>query len=443
MSDIPEIPHSREAEEAVLGAILINQDVYAELCDFLSAEDFYIHRLRFIWQAFAKLSAGRAPIDILTVSESLQSAGLLQEVGGPAFLTGLLNAAPSSLHAEAYAHLVREAAIRRSMLSAASQIATLAHDRDLELRVATEQSVAALEKAVQRQAGGSLVSLGEAVSQSYDRINALSRTPEIPGVATGLADLDLSLGNMQPGELIVLAARPGQGKTSLLLNIALHAAQQGKNVAFFSLEMTVRRLTDRLLSQVSGVDGQRINTGKLSQTDWPLLLGAVQKLEPLPMYLDEAAELTPLQLKARCRRLRLSTGKLDLVIVDYLQLMRAGIRTENRTQEVGFISRAVKALSMELDAPILVAAQLNRDVEQRAKGRPQLSDLRESGSIENDADVVIFLHNMPDQPVTDLQPVEIIIAKHRNGPTMSIPSLFRKSTTRFERAILKKVDFNA
>jgi replicative DNA helicase len=214
-------------------------------------------------------------------------------------------------------------------------------------------------------------------------------------------------------------------------------------VAFFSLEMTLRRLTDRLLSQASGVDGQRLNTGKLSQEDWSLLNGAVQKLEPLPIYLDEAAELTPLQLKARCRRLRLSSSRLDLVIVDYLQLMQAGRHTENRTQEVGYISRALKALSMELDVPILAAAQLNREVEQRVKGRPQLSDLRESGSIENDADVVVFLHHVADQPAGDLQPVDIIIAKHRNGPTLSLPSLFRKSTTRFESAALRKVDFNA
>ena len=437
-------PHSREAEEAVIGAVLINPDVYVELSEFLTADDFYIHRLRFIWQSFTRLSERRLPIDNLTVSEALSEMGHLDEIGGPAYLTGLLNLVPTTLHAEAYGQLVREAAIRRKMISAAGKIATLAYDQEQELPAVTEQSVAALEGAVLRETGGNLVPLSTALAQAYDQIDALSRTPELPGVPSGLTDLDHRLGNFQPGALYVLAARPGQGKTSLMLTAALNAARAGKRVAVFSLEMPILRLTNRLLAQQSGLDVQMLDTGKVGEGDWPRLTDAVEKLEHLPIYLDDTPAITPLQLKAKLRRLHLSAGKIDLALVDYLQLMQAGVKTENRTQEVGYISRSLKALSKELNVPILAAAQLNRDVEKRASTRPQLSDLRESGDIEADADVVMFLHQPEQAPAgQDYQPTEIFVAKHRNGPIGSVPTMFRKSTTRFENAAIEKVDLNA
>lgn len=443
MTELNQTPHSREAEEAVLGAVLINPDIYVELSEFLAAEDFFIHRLRFIWQAFEKLSARRLPIDSLTVSEALETAGQLEEIGGPAFLTGLLNAVPTTLHAESYGRLVREASIRRKMLSAANTIATLAYDEGLELPIVTEQSVAALEGAVLRETGGNPMPLCEAIGLAYDQIELLSRTPELPGTPSGLLDLDAKLGNLQPGSLYVLAARPGQGKTSLMLTAARNAALQGKRVAVFSLEMPTLRITNRFLAQESGLDVQLLDTGKVSEADWPRLVDAVEKLEHLPIYLDDTPAITPLQLKAKCRRLHLSAGKLDLVMLDYLQLMHAGVKTDNRTQEVGFISRSLKALSKELNVPILAAAQLNRDVEKRASSRPQLSDLRESGDIEADADVVMFLHQPDPQPNSELQPTEIVIAKHRNGPTGAVTCLFRKATTRFENAEMVHVDLNA
>lgn len=442
MTETNPTPHSREAEEAVLGAVLINPDVFVELSEFLSADDFFIHRLRFIWQAFEKLSARRLPIDFLTVCETLEKMGQLEEVGGPAFITRLLNATPTTLHADAYGHLVREASIRRNMLQAANKIATLAYDQNLELPAATEGAVAALESAVLRETGGNLVSLEQALNLAYDEIDKLSRTPELPGTPSGLLDLDAKLGNFQAGALYVLAARPGQGKTSLLLTAARNAAKLGKRVAIFSLEMPTLRLTNRLLAQESGMDVQLFDTGKIGEGDWPRLTSALEKLEHLPIYLDDTPAITPLQLKAKLRRLHLSAGKLDLVILDYLQLMRAGIKTENRTQEVGHISRSLKALSKELNVPILAAAQLNRDVEKRASSRPQLSDLRESGDIEADADVVLFLHQPDPQPTAELQPTEIVIAKHRNGPTGAVPSLFRKSTTKFENAEVYHLELN-
>lgn len=434
--------YSREAEEAAIGAVLINPDVFVELSEFLSAADFFIHRLRFVWQTFEKLSARRLPIDFLTVCETLKKMDHLEEVGGPAFITGLLNAAPTSLHAEAYAQIVRGNSIRRAMLQAANKIATLAYDQNLELPAAAESAVAALESAVLRETGGNLLSLSTALSLAYDEIDKLSRTSELPGTPSGLLNLDAKLGNFQAGALYVLAARPGQGKTSLLLTVARNAAKLGKRVAIFSLEMPTLRLTNRLLAQESGLDVQIIDTGKVGEEDWLRLTAALENLEHLPIYLDDTPAITPLQLKAKLRRLHLSAGKLDLVILDYLQLMRAGIKTENRTQEVGHISRSLKALSKELNVPVLAAAQLNRDVEKRASSRPQLSDLRESGDIEADADVVLFLHQPDPAPIAQFQPTEIVIAKHRNGPTGAVPSLFRKSTTRFESAEVHHLEVN-
>ena len=436
------IPHSRQAEEAVIGAVLINPDVYIELSEFLSAEDFYIHRLRFVWQAFARLVERRVPIDILTVSESLEKQGQLEEVGGAAILVGMLNATPTTLHADAYGQIVREAAVRRQMLTAANKIASLANDQALELPLATEQSVAALEGAILRETGGQLVPLRDALGQAFDQIDALSRISELPGTPSGLIDLDHRLGNFQAGALYVLAARPGLGKTSLALTVALNAARTGKRVVFFSLEMPTLRITNRLLAQVCGLDVQLLDTGKVGADDWEKLVQAVQSLENLPIFLDDTPAITPLQLKSKLRRLHLSAGKPDLVIVDYLQLMRAGVKTENRTQEVGYISRSLKALSKELSVPIIAAAQLNRDVEKRASSRPQLSDLRESGDIEADADVVMFLHKPDETAMNGLQPMELSIAKHRNGPTGNIPCLFRKSTTKFESAVTRTVELN-
>lgn len=442
MTDQPLNPHSRQAEEAVIGAVLINPDVYVELSEFLQAEDFYIHRLRFIWQAFTRLHERRIPIDFLTVSETLSQSGQLAEVGGDAALTGLLNATPTTLHAEAYGQMVRQTAIRRQMLTAANTIATLAYDQELELPEATEQSVAALEGAVLRETGGALIPLRQAVSLAYDAIDRLSRTTELPGTPSGLPDLDIKLGNFQPGALYILAARPSLGKTSLALTVALNAAKSRKRVAFFSLEMPTLRITNRLLAQQSGLDVQLLDTGKVGADDWPKLTAAVETLEPLSLFIDDTPAITPLQLKAKLRRLHLAAGKPDLVILDYLQLMRAGVRTENRTQEVGHISRALKALSKDLSVPILAAAQLNRDVEKRASSRPQLSDLRESGDLEQDADVVMFLHKPDETTLNGLQPMELSIAKHRNGPVGNIACLFRKSTTKFESAVKRSVELN-
>jgi replicative DNA helicase len=426
------IPHNREAEEAVIGAVLIHPDVYYNLVQFLLPDDFYIVRHRWIWEAFHRLHEKKMPVDFLTVTETLEGAGQLAEIGGPAYLTALVNQVPTSLHAEAYGHLVSDEATRRRLLQAANQIATLAYDRSLDLPESAEQSIAALEKAVAHPLQGSLAPICETLRTAYDRIEILSRSPELPGIASGLEELDTLLGNFQPGNFYVLAARPGLGKSALLLNIAHHAAKQNNKVALFSLEMPKEQLTIRLLAQESGLNSQLIGTGKLAGGDWGKLTAAMEALEPLPIFMDDSPAITPTQLKAMCRRLHMTAGKPDLILVDYLQLMTAGAHAETRAQEVGYISRSLKALAKELGAPVLAAAQLNREVEKRATSRPQLSDLRESGDIEADADVVMFLYST-EENLTLVSPVEtqLLVAKHRGGPVGELTILFKRETSRF------------
>ena len=428
-----QIPHSREAEEAVIGAVIINPEIYYELAEFLQAEDFYIHRHVWIWEAITRLNQRRIPVDLLTLSEEIDRVGQSGDVGGSAYLTSLINQVPSSLNAEAYARIVEGHATRRRMIQSANKIATLAYDESLETAVVQEKAVSALEAVVLRKTGAGLTPLSGHLSSAYDRIDESSRTTELPGIPTGLIDLDRKLGNLQKGTLYVVAGRPGQGKTSLKLTIARNAALAGKRVAVFSLEMSNEKITNRLLSQSTGLDAQLIDIGKISDAQWPLLTAAIENMSDWPIFLDDTPAITPLQIKSRCRRISMAFGPLDLVVVDYLQLMgvEGASRVDNRTQEIGYLSRTLKQLTKELNVPILVGAQMNRAVEQRADKRPQLSDLRESGDIENDADVVMFLHQ-PDPDVKSLAtPTDIIVEKHRSGPTGIVKSLFQKSFTKF------------
>jgi replicative DNA helicase len=427
-----QIPHSREAEEAVIGAVMINPEIYYDVAEFLQATDFYIHRHVWIWEAFTRLNQRRTPIDLLTLSEEIDRAGRLADAGGPAYLTSLVNQVPSSLNAESYGRIVEGHALRRRMIQAANKIATLAYDESLETTVAMEKSAVVFEDTLLRRTGVGLTSLSGHLSSAYDRIDLSSRTKELPGIATGLVDLDRKLGNLQRGTLYVVAGRPGRGKTSLKLTFAQNAALADKRVAVFSLEMSNEKITNRLLAQETGLDSQLIDSGKISDGDWPKLTAAIERMDNWNIFLDDTPAITPMQIKNRCRR-AMGSGALDLVIVDYLQLMGGGdaIRVDNRTQEIGYFTRALKQLSKELDVPIVVGAQLSRAVEQRADKRPQLSDLRESGDIEADADVVMFLHT-PDPTIQSLAiPTELIIEKHRNGPTGSVNINFLRSATKF------------
>ncbi len=439
------IPHNREAEEAVVGAVLINPEAYLDLAQFLQPDDFYIVRHRWIWEAFARLHEKRIPLDFLTISEEIESAGQLLEIGGPAYLTALLNQVPTSLHAEAYGHMVEAAAIRRRLLTSANQIATLAYNERESVENVIEEAEKSIFNVSERRLKKDMQPISAVLSDYYDRIGELAKRPEdIFGVPTGFIDLDRMLTGLQPSDLIIIAGRPGQGKSGFLLSAAKNAAlMHKKNVAIFSLEMSNEQVVQRLLAQETGIDSQRLRNGKLKEDEWSLLTHAVEVLGDTHIYLDDTPAITPLSLRTKCRRLHMEFG-LDLIILDYIQLMGGDMRNENRVQEVSYISRNLKVLAHELNVPVLAAAQLSRAVEQRTDKRPVLSDLRESGSIEQDADIVMFIYR-PDQYEKDTAKnnvAEIIVAKHRNGPTGSVELIFLNHLAKFVDAASRRIDLS-
>jgi replicative DNA helicase len=441
----PVIPHNREAEEAVVGAVLINPEAYYDLAQFLQPDDFYIVRHRWIWEAFNRLHERRIPVDFLTVTEELESAGQLGEIGGPAYLTALINQVPTSLHAEAYGRIVEAAAIRRRLLTAANQVATLAYNEGEVIENVMEEAEKSIFNVSERRLKKDLQPISAVLSDYYDQIDELARRPEdIFGVPTGFIDLDRMLTGMQHSDLLIIAGRPGQGKSGFLLSVAKNAALlHKKHVAIFSLEMSNEQVVQRLLAQETGIDSQRLRNGKLLENEWPLLTHAIEVLGDTHIYLDDTPAITPLALRTKCRRLHMEFG-LDLVILDYIQLMGGDTRTENRVQEVSYISRNLKILARELDVPVLAAAQLSRAVEQRTDKRPVLSDLRESGSLEQDADVVMFIYR-PDQYEKDTvkqNVAEIIVSKHRNGPTGSVELVFMNHLAKFVDAATRNIDLS-
>jgi replicative DNA helicase len=440
------VPHSREAEEAVLGSVLINPEAYYDVAQFLMPGDFYFHRHRYIWETFIRLNERRIPIDFLTVTEELEQLGKLTEAGGAAYLTTLINNVPSSLHAEAYGKIVEGTAVRRKMLDAANQIAKLAYQEEVGIDAVMDDAEKAIFGVSERRLTRDLQSIQTVLSDYYDRIGQLAaRSEETFGVPTGFIDLDRLLGGLQPSDLLIIAGRPGQGKTGFLLSAAKNAAQMHKKkVAIFSLEMSNEQLVQRLIAQETGIDSQRLRTGKLEDQEWPLFTQSIETMSNTRIFLDDTPAITPLQLRTKCRRLHMEFG-LDLVVVDYLQLMSSDNRVDNRVQEVSFISRNLKVLARELNVPVLAAAQLSRAVEQRADKRPVLSDLRESGSLEQDADIVMFIYR-PDQYEKDTVKqnlAEIIVAKHRNGPVGSVELVFRSNLAKFENAATRQVDLAA
>ena len=437
------LPHSREAEEAVIGAVLINPEVYYDLAQFLQPDDFYIHRLRFIWEAYVRLQERRVPVDSLTVSEELEDMGRLEEIGGPAYLTALLNQVPTTLHAEAYGKIVEAASVRRRLLTAANSIATLAYDESQAIDTVMGEAEKAIFNVGERKMRHDVRPIRDVLSEYYDHVDELARrADDIVGVPTGFTDLDKMLGGLQPSDLLITAGRPGMGKTALMLTMVSNAALiHKKRVAVFSLEMSNEQVVQRLIAQQTGIDSQRLRSGKLTDEDWPVFNHSIEVLGDTRIYLDDTPALTPLQLRTKCRRLHMEYG-IDLVILDYLQLMSGETRNDNRVQEVSYISRSLKQLARELNVPLMAAAQLSRAVEQRADKEPQLSDLRESGSLEQDADIVMFIYRDEKDPsmanVTHLK-----IAKHRNGPVGQVDLIFRNNLTKFENAATRRVDLSA
>ena len=431
-------PHSREAEEAVLGAVLINPETYFDLAQKLRADDFYIIRNRWIWEAFTQLTERRQPIDFLTVCSALEEKNHFDETGGSPYITSLINQTPSSLHALAYAEIVEENAMRRRMLEAANQLAKQAYDRGKNVNTLIDEAEKAVFGLSERRITNDLQPIQTVLSDYYDRVDQLSqRTDDVFGVPTGLIDLDRILGGLQKSDLLIIAGRPGMGKTGFMLSVAKNAAQKHKkHVAVFSLEMANEQLVQRLIAQETGIDTQRLRSGQLHDDEWAKFNHAIEVLGDTHIWLDDTPSITPISLRTKCRRLHME-HHLDLIIVDYLQLMSGDLRTDNRVQEVSYISRNLKVLARELSVPVLVGAQLSRAVEQRTDKRPVLSDLRESGSLEQDADIVLFIHRPDamdaDSPRQNL--AEIIVSKHRNGPTHpGIELVFRSNLARFDNA---------
>ena len=424
-STIQSQPHNRQAEEAVLGSVLINPESYFDVAQVLDADYFYIIRNRWIWEVFNHLHENRIPIDILTLSEELENRGQLEEIGGQAYLMMLINQTPSSLNAAAYAHIVEETSVRRRMLAAANEMAKLAYQEEKPV----EDIINSAEKSIfdlsERRIRRDLQPIQNVINDYYDRVSMLSqRSDEIFGVPTGLTDLDKLLGGLQKSDLLIIAGRPGTGKTGFLLTIAKNAAlKYKKHVAMFSLEMSNEQLVQRMIAQDTGINTQELRSGRIQDEHWDILTQSMENLSNSKIYLDDTPALTPIQMRTKCRRLHLE-HHIDLVLVDYVQLMSGDTRNDNRVQEVSYISRNLKTLARELNVPVLAAAQLSRAVEQRNEKIPQLSDLRESGSLEQDADIVMFIHR-PD--ITDIPDVtqnkefgsRFIVAKHRNGPTHS------------------------
>ena len=430
-------PHNRQAEEAVLGSVLINPESYYEVGQILDADNFYIIRNRWIWEVFTYLHENRIPIDNLTLTEELDSRGQLEEIGGQAYLMMLVNQTPSSLNAQAYARIVEETSVRRRMLTAANEMAKLAYQEDRELDSIIDNAEKSVFNLSERRIRRDMQPIHTVISQFYDRVSTQSASgEEIKGVPTELLDLDKVLGGLQKSDLLIVAGRPASGKTGFLITVAKNAAvKHKKHIAMFSLEMSNEQLVQRMIAQETRINSQNLRSGKITDEQWELFTQAVDELSNTKIFLDDTPAMTPIQMRTKCRRLHLEQ-RIDLVLVDYIQLMSGDTRTDNRVQEVSYISRNLKTLARELNVPVLAAAQLSRAVEQRSDKTPMLSDLRESGSLEQDADIVMFIHrkeeNKNENSPNEL--VELKIAKHRNGPTKDIEMIFIKELAMFHNA---------
>jgi len=422
------IPQNREAEEAVIGAVLIRPEVYFELAQFLQAEDFYIHRHRWIWEAVTRLHEQRIPLDILTVTEELDRAGQLSEIGGPAYLTALLNQVPTSLHAEAYGHMVEAEAIRRRMLNAANQIATLAYDHQKEADELLADGLALLQNAHRVRASGD-ESAAQLASRHYDQTEKRAselRSGKTSNILLGYPDLDCLL--RLRSAYMLLAGRPGKGKTSFALNVALNVARGGRSVGIFSGEMSKDELTNSLISILSELDGQNLEEGSLKGNDeWAAYTQAVESLSLLQIDIHDFAPMSMPLIRARCL-----AGQYDFVIIDYLLLLRGHTEERNLAERVGLLNLDLKTLQRELNVPLLCLHHMNRGVEQRAEDDgPRLSDLYQSG--ERDPDIIAFIHSGRN-PIADREgriPVTITIEKHRRGPKGQATLLFKPPCTKF------------
>lgn len=428
-------PHNLEAEQAVLGALLIAPESLATVAEILRPEDFYGEGHRAIYLTLKEMAEAGRPIDLLTVTEELQGKGLLEQVGGATYLATLAGAVPTAVHVEYYAGIVAEKGLLRSIIEACTRIASRGYEEGAESESLLDEAERMLLSLGERRQSRSYRSIRELLVETLEKIEQLyQRKGSVTGLPTGFTELDRITSGLQPSDLILLAARPSMGKTSLGLNIAQNVAvKAGVPVGIFSLEMSGDQVVQRLLCSEALVDQQRLRTGFLQEDDWPRLLKAATRLAEAPIFIDDTPAITLLELRSKARRLKLEHG-IGLLVVDYLQLIQSGRRMENRVQEISEISRQLKSLARELDVPVLALSQLSRAVEQRGGDRrPLLSDLRESGSLEQDSDVVMFIYrdDYYNEDSEEKGVADIIVAKQRNGPVGTVKLAFLKEFTKF------------
>lgn len=430
-------PQNAEAEASLLGALLIDSDAIVKIADSVSALDFYDKKHERIYSAIIQLYEEHKAIDVLTLADQLKNTGHLDSIGGPSYLTELTNFVPTASHVEQYADIVAQKALRRRLISASKEITGLGYDESLQLRELIEEAETRLFEVSQHHVSQDVISLEAVLAESFDRLDELHKDKEkIRGIATGFKDLDNILAGFQRSDLVILAARTSMGKTALALNFAHNIAVETKlPVLIFSLEMSKEQLVDRLLSMESGVDAWALRTGNLTDSDFEKIGQAMGTLSEAPIFIDDSPAITISDLRTKARR-EAHKRTLGLIIVDYLQLMSGHSRyggDRNRVQEISEISRGLKTVARELNVPILALSQLSRSVESRNPQIPQLADLRESGSIEQDADVVAFIYREEYyNPDTDRKKLtDIFIKKHRNGPVGAIELFFENEKQRF------------
>lgn len=436
-------PQNIDAEKSLLGAVLIDEETLADISEHVTVKDFYEKRHAIIYGGMMRLYEKHSPVDLLTLTDELMRKKELDTVGGSAYLTELTNYVPTSAHAEAYAKLVSQKAVRRRLIKASTEITEFSYDEDTSTQELLEKAEAELFSVSDQSLKQDLVSIESILTESFDRMEELHRNKgQLRGVRTGYRDLDNMTAGLQRSDLIILAARPAMGKTTLVTNLAYNVANLAKqSVLFFSLEMSKEQLVDRMLADASGVDAWNIRTGNLSDDDFGKLSEAMGELAEAPIFIDDTPGVSVLEMRTKARRAN-HEHPLGLIIIDYLQLMQASSSSQgNRVQEVSEISRGLKLIARELNVPVIALSQLSRSVESRSPQIPQLADLRESGSIEQDADIVMFIYREAYyNPETERENItDLIIAKHRNGPVGKVELYFHPERLRF-MSLDKKYD---
>lgn len=429
-------PQNIEAEQAVLGAMLISKEAIAEAAQILNSEDFYREAHRIVFDAMMELSNKNQAVDNLTVVEQLNKDNNLEKVGGIAFVTALANTVPTAANVAFYAKIVREKALMRKLINTATAIAAMGYEDNKDVDTILDKSEKMILQVAANRKTGDFMPINQIVIDTFSKIETLYESKGgLTGLPTGFKDLDRLTAGLQPSDLILVAARPSMGKTAFTLNIASHVAtRENKPVAFFSLEMSKEQLMQRMLCAEGLVESQRLRVGDLDEQDWQRLINAADKFSKAPLYIDDTPGITIMELRSKARRLQQEKG-LSLVLIDYLQLMqgRGNRNGDNRQQEISEISRSLKSLARELNVPVIALSQLSRSVESRQIKKPMLSDLRESGSLEQDADIVMFLYREDyyNAETENKNITDVIVAKHRNGPVDTVQLFFHKEFTKF------------